>query len=64
MERVMPKDPTLDDPKHWHDRAAKMRALADNTANHGTQRLLLDLADDYDQLADRATKRQARQVSS
>ena len=41
------------DPKHWHDRAALMRALAATMADVETHAIMLRLADDYDKLADR-----------
>jgi len=56
VERAPPH--TYDDPKHWCDRAAEMRGLADGVANVEARRMMLELADDYDKLADRAAKRQ------
>jgi hypothetical protein len=42
------------DPKHWRDRAAKMRALARTMMNPNVAVLFSDLAADYDKLADKS----------
>jgi len=55
---VMTKKP-INDPKHWRDRAAEMRALADTMKDPETIAIMCRLADDYDNLADRAAQRQA-----
>ena len=57
-KRPIAKKPT-NDPKHWRDRAAEMRALADTMKDPETLAIMLRLADDYDKLADRAAQRQA-----
>ena len=44
------------DPHHWHDRAAQMRALASHMNDLDAMAIALRLADDYDKLADRAEK--------
>jgi hypothetical protein len=44
-------------PKHWRDRAAAMRALADTMKDAETIAIMKILADDYDKLADRAAQR-------
>jgi hypothetical protein len=49
----------IDDPQHWHDRAAQMRALANVTECGETQEIMRRLADDYDKLGERAAKRLA-----
>jgi hypothetical protein len=50
----MPSPRDRNDPKHWRDRAAKMRALAVTMNDSEVVILLNDLAADYDKLADRA----------
>ena len=53
----MPKPDAINEPKHWRDRAAEMRALADCIAKPETTAIMVRLADDYDKLADRAEER-------
>ena len=48
---------SINDPKHWHDRAAEMRALSDNIKDVRARAMMLKLAEDYDTLADRAEAR-------
>jgi hypothetical protein len=47
----------VDDPKHWYDRGAEMRALADLMRHEETKTTMHKLADDYDKLGDRAAER-------
>jgi hypothetical protein len=42
------------DPQHWRDRAAQMRALAVKMAGSEAAILINDLAADYEKLAERA----------
>jgi hypothetical protein len=51
----------INDPKHWHDRAAEMRALSETMNDYKTKSIMLSLADDYDKLGDRAAIRAAGQ---
>jgi hypothetical protein len=48
---------TINDPKHWRDRAAEMRALAATMKDAETIAVMYRLADDYDRLAERADVR-------
>jgi hypothetical protein len=43
-----------DDPQHWRDRAAQMRALAVKMVGSEAAILINDLAADYEKLAERA----------
>jgi len=43
--------------KRWYDRAAEMRALAEVMSDFTTKRIMFKLADDYQELGDRAAKR-------
>jgi hypothetical protein len=47
----------VNDSKHWRDRAAEMRAIADWMKDAETTAVMLRLAEDYDILADRAEMR-------
>jgi hypothetical protein len=47
----------VNEPKHWRDRAAEMRALAKGAIDLDTEVIMLRLADDYEKLANRAAKR-------
>jgi hypothetical protein len=48
-----------DDPQHWRDRAAKMRALEVKMAGSQAAILINDLAVHYDGLANQATLKEA-----
>jgi hypothetical protein len=48
---------SINDPDHWLDRAAQMRALAETMTDIETREIMRQLADDYDKLADRAARR-------
>jgi hypothetical protein len=48
----------INDPQHWRDRAAEMRALAETMNDAETIAIMNRLADDYDKLADRAAQAQ------
>jgi hypothetical protein len=47
----------VSDPRHWYNRAAEMRALAETMADVRAKAIMLRLAEDYDKLADRAAMR-------
>ncbi len=51
---------SINDAKHWRDRAAEMRELSDAIKDAEAQRIMLTLANDYDRLAERAEDRTAR----
>jgi hypothetical protein len=54
---------SMNDAKHWRDRAAEMRVLSDEIKDPQAQRMMLKLANDYDKLADRAEDRAARNTA-
>jgi hypothetical protein len=39
---------SINDPSHWYDRAAEMRALSEAMNDIDAQAMMLRLADDYD----------------
>ena len=47
----------FNDPDHWRDRAAEMRALAAATKDPVARQTMLDNAAEYDHLAERADLR-------
>jgi hypothetical protein len=49
----------VNDAKHWRDRAAEMRAMADWMRDPTATATMLRLANDYDKLADRAARHAA-----
>ena len=50
---------SINDPKHWLDRAKEARALAEQIDDPETKRTMLKNADDYERLARRAQDRAA-----
>ena len=48
---------SINDQKQWYDRAAEMRTLANIMSDVNTKRIILRLADDYEELGDRSAKR-------
>ena len=55
--RLMPIPLHFDDPKHWRQRAEEVRVLAEQMNTERTRKLMLKIADDYDDLAVRAAIR-------
>jgi hypothetical protein len=54
----------LDDPEHWRQRAQEMRALAEDTKDPESKRRMLEVADGYDGLAQRAEERRIKPPES
>ena len=59
VERVMQVHAS-DNLKHWYDRAAQMRELAEAMGNDEAKRIMLKIAEGYDRLGDRAAERHER----
>jgi len=60
-------EPLLRDPKHWRDRAATARAIAERLANSKPKQRMLGIANEYEKLAKLAKyerKRDARRIPS
>jgi hypothetical protein len=53
---------SVNNPGHWLERAAEMRALADAMQDAETTRSMKRLAEEYERLADRAALRSDGQV--
>jgi len=47
----MPIAPHINDSEHWHQRAEEARVLAERVRDETTKKLMLRIADDYDDLA-------------
>jgi hypothetical protein len=39
---------SINDAKHWRDRAAEMRVLSDTMRDYETQKIMLTLVNDYE----------------
>jgi hypothetical protein len=53
----MPRGSINCNPKHWRARAEEARVVAQSLADAESKRMMLQVADDYERLADRAEKR-------
>jgi hypothetical protein len=53
----VPIVPHFDDPEHWHRRAEQARVLAERMSDETAKQAMFMVADDYDQLAVRASQR-------
>ena len=53
----MPIAPHFNNPEYWHRRAEEARVLAERMSNERTKKMMLKVADDYDELAVRAAIR-------
>jgi hypothetical protein len=60
----MPDAHYINDPKHWLDRAAEMRALAHDIKDMKARESMVRIAEEYERLAHRAEKRSNGQVQS
>jgi len=49
--------PHFNDPAHWQQRAEEARVLAEQMSSEQTTKMMLKVADDYDDLAVRAAIR-------
>jgi hypothetical protein len=49
--------PDKPDPQYWRDRAKNTRAHADRATDPKASRILLDVADNYERLAERIQQR-------
>jgi len=52
----------LDDVEHWWSRAEETRTIAELMNDPEAKRIMLDIAEGYDRLAERATDRTASRV--
>jgi hypothetical protein len=50
----------LDDAEHWWSRAEETRTIADIMTDPEARRIMFDIAEGYDRLADRAVERTGR----
>ena len=55
---------SINDAKHWRDRAAEMRTLAKEMKDSKSMSIMFKLALDYDKLANRAEERARMDVSA
>src|SRR4029434_3675545 len=53
----------FDDPKHWRKPAAQARTLAEQMSEPESKKMMLDIAKDYERLAERAEQRARKKES-
>jgi hypothetical protein len=51
------KESVVNDPEHWRSRAEEARSIADGLHGPEAKRVMLDIAEGYDHLAERAEQR-------
>jgi hypothetical protein len=49
-------------PEHWRDRAQEARAMADNITDPDAKRAMLDIAESYEKIAERAERAEAKEA--
>jgi hypothetical protein len=52
----------LDDPEHWRQRAEEARTIADEVQNPSAKATMLSIAEQYEQMAEYAQRRQAEKT--
>jgi hypothetical protein len=52
----------INDPKHWRERAEEARVHAEQITDEKSKKMILRIAEDYDELARRAERRLKQQT--
>jgi len=52
----------INDPKHWRERAEEARVLAEQITDEKSKKMILRIAEDYEELARRAERRLKQQI--
>ncbi len=53
----MPQAHYINDPTYWHERARELRTLAQDVTDESARETMLQIAKDYEHLAERAALR-------
>ena len=53
----------FDDPKHWRQRVQQARALAEQMGDAASREMMLQIAKDYERLAEQAEQRARKKES-